>query len=210
MGVTIDDQLSWEEQIDSISKKVSQGMGVLRRAKLFVKYDTLQLLYNSLVQPYFEYCSLVWGNCRDSLKEKLQKLQNRAARVITGDSYDTRSKDILKKLNWINLSERRQQKTTAYVSKASAGNFPENISKKFEKSFSERYDLRNNNKFYLYQNQEQILWFVPFLWNENNKFERLRFKFLLLCFVNIYNSRYLTVHGLMQSNHFNLTLCICK
>ena len=68
------DQLSWEEQVDNISKKVSQGIAVLRRAKLFVKYDTLQILYNSLVQPYFEYCSLVWGNCCDSLKEKLQKL----------------------------------------------------------------------------------------------------------------------------------------
>ena len=67
LGATIDDQLSWEEQIDNISKKVSQGIGVLRRAKLFVKYDTFQLLYNSLVQPYFEYCSLVWENCRDSL-----------------------------------------------------------------------------------------------------------------------------------------------
>jgi hypothetical protein len=42
-----------------------------------------------MVQPYFEYCSLVWGNCGESLKEKLQKLQNRAARVITGDTYDT-------------------------------------------------------------------------------------------------------------------------
>ena len=114
-----------------------------------------------MVQPYFEYCSLVWGNCCDSLKEKLQKLQNRAARVITGDSYDTRSKDILQKLNWKNLSERRQQKTIAYVSKAIAGNCPENISTKFEKSDSERYDQRNNNKFYLYQNPEQILWFVP-------------------------------------------------
>ena len=41
LGVTIDDQLSWEEQVDNISKKVSQGIGVLRRAKLFVKYDTL-------------------------------------------------------------------------------------------------------------------------------------------------------------------------
>ena len=49
LGVTIDDQLSWEEQIDNISKKVSQGIGVPRRAKLFVKYDTLQLFYNSLV-----------------------------------------------------------------------------------------------------------------------------------------------------------------
>ena len=91
---------------------------MLRRAKQFVKRETLQFLYNSMVQPYFEYCSLVWGNCGESLKEKLQKLQNRAARVITGDTYDIRSKDISKKLNWKNLSVKRKEKASAYVSKA--------------------------------------------------------------------------------------------
>ena len=94
LGLTIDHQLSWEEQIHNISKKVSQSIGELRRVKLLVKYDTLQLLYNSVVQPYFKYSSLAWGNCRDSLKKKLQKLQNRAARTITADSYNKRSKDI--------------------------------------------------------------------------------------------------------------------
>ena len=33
---------------------------------------------------YVEYpCSLVWGNCGKTLSNKLQKLQNRAARVTT-------------------------------------------------------------------------------------------------------------------------------
>ena len=146
LGVIID-KLSWGEQIDNITKKVSQGIGVLRRTKLFVKEDTLQFLYNSLIQPYFEYCSLVWGNCCESLKDKLQKLQNRAARVIAGDTYDTRSKDILEKLNWKSLSEKRLEKAREYVSKAIAGNCPENISEKFKKSYSVRYDLRRNHKF---------------------------------------------------------------
>ena len=123
------------------------------------------------------HCSLVWGNCCDSLKEKLRKLQNRAARVITGDNYDTRSKDILQKLNWKNLSERKQQKAIAYVSKAIAGNCPENISKKFEKSYSERYDLRNNNKFLSLpksRTNSMVRTFgyaVAKIWNENNKLE---------------------------------------
>jgi hypothetical protein len=69
---------------------------MLRRAKQFVKRETLQFLYNYMVQPYFEYCSLVWGNCGQSLKEKLQKLQIKAARVIAGDTYDIRSKDLKK------------------------------------------------------------------------------------------------------------------
>jgi hypothetical protein len=39
--------------------------------------------------------SLVWSNCSETLKLNLQKLQNRAARVITGDNYDVQSKQIL-------------------------------------------------------------------------------------------------------------------
>ena len=96
LGVTIDDQLSWEEQIDNISKKTSG---------------------------------------------------------------------------------RRQQKTIAYVSKAIAGNSLENISKKFEKSYSERYDLRSNNKFLSLpkpRTNSMVRTFgyaAAMIWNENNKFE---------------------------------------
>ena len=52
LGIIIDDQLRWVIQIDNISNKVSQGIGMLRRAKQFVKRATLQFLYNSMVQPY--------------------------------------------------------------------------------------------------------------------------------------------------------------
>ena len=56
---------------------------------------------------------MVWGNCGEGSKEKLQRLQNRAARVITGDTYKIRSTDILKKLNWKTLEERRKEQKLA-------------------------------------------------------------------------------------------------
>ena len=39
-------------------------------------------VYNAIILPHFDYCSLVWDNCSDYLNDKLQKLQNRAARTI--------------------------------------------------------------------------------------------------------------------------------
>ena len=69
---------------------------MLRRAKQFVKekrFNFFIILWFNLIlsiAPWFGATA-----CGDeSLKEKLQKLQNRAARVITGDTYDIRSKDI--------------------------------------------------------------------------------------------------------------------
>ena len=40
---------------------------------------------------------------------KLQKLQNRAARIITGSSYLKRSSDVLHELQWMNLEVMRQR-----------------------------------------------------------------------------------------------------
>ncbi len=98
LGVLVDKHLSWDKHIDNVSKKVSKGIGMLRRAKQYVSTKTLEKLYHALVQPHFDYCSMVWGNCAEYLKGKLQKLQNRAARVITGDTYEIRSTDILNKM----------------------------------------------------------------------------------------------------------------
>jgi hypothetical protein len=53
------------------------------------------MLYNAIVQPYFDYCSPLWDNCGIGLKDRLQKYQNRAARVITGATYDIRSSELL-------------------------------------------------------------------------------------------------------------------
>ena len=104
LGVIIDDKLKWEDQIDSISKNVSRGIGVIKLIKPDVPKKCLTQVYNALVQPYFDYCSLAWQNCKLELQSKLQ---NRAARIITGDNWEIRSKDVLNKLNWLPLNQRR-------------------------------------------------------------------------------------------------------
>ena len=86
LGVLIDEKLTFETHIEYICKKACTGIGVLRRIKPFVSLCTLVTLYNSLVQPYFNYCSPLWDTCGKKLKDKLQKLQSRVGRAITGSS----------------------------------------------------------------------------------------------------------------------------
>ena len=42
-------------------------------------------------------------------EDKVQKIQNRAGRIITGASYDIRLVDVLDNLKWKNLETRRSQ-----------------------------------------------------------------------------------------------------
>lgn len=60
---------------------------------------------------------MVWGNCGEYVREKLHAV---TATVITGDSYEIRSMDTLKKLNWKTFGKRRKEQQLKYVSKALA------------------------------------------------------------------------------------------
>jgi hypothetical protein len=82
LGMKLDENLSWNVYINDLIKKIASGIGTLKRVRSFVPATTLKLVYNALVQPHFSYCCSVWDNCNKTNAEKLQKLQNRAARVF--------------------------------------------------------------------------------------------------------------------------------
>ena len=107
LGLIIDENLSWKAYIHEISQKVSSGIGALKRVRPFVSMHTAIKIYKGLIEPHFDYCSAVWDGLTQQLTEKLQKLQNRAIRVITKSSNNTRPRFLLHSLRWDNLSVRR-------------------------------------------------------------------------------------------------------
>jgi hypothetical protein len=94
---------------EKILKKVGSGIAMLQRAKNFIPVSSLQMIYNALIQPYFDYCFPLWDICGTQLLDKLQKFQNRAARIIAGASYEIDSAVVLETLGWETLKSRRQE-----------------------------------------------------------------------------------------------------
>ena len=80
LGVQIDEHLSGNQHTEYIANKISSGIGAIRTLRAFIDANTLVLVYNSLIQPYFDYCCEVWDTLGKGLSERLQKLQNRTAR----------------------------------------------------------------------------------------------------------------------------------
>ena len=103
LGIYFDETLTWHFHIDELCKKIASAIGAIKRVKPCVPQSTLLSVYNSLVQSRFDCCSLVWGNCGKTSSNKLQKLQNRAARVITSSSYDVNVDSLFHKLSWKEL-----------------------------------------------------------------------------------------------------------
>ena len=111
LGLEIDKHLTWESQMKSISKKVVYAYVMLKKIKSPVTYENLINIYKSTIEPYLDYCSIVWDSVGSELSSKLQRLQNRAARIITGARYTKRSGEVLSELGWQTLKQRRLQQT---------------------------------------------------------------------------------------------------
>ena len=147
LGVYIDQNLSsWNVHVDNLCKKIAAGVGVLKRSKAFVPFDTLQTMYTSLVHPHFDYCSEIWGCCNKPLSIKLQKLQNRAARIVLRASYDTNADSIIDKLGWRKLDTQRQINKATMVYKSLNGLALICLRSKFTaRSNVSSYSLRDTN-----------------------------------------------------------------
>ena len=115
LGADIDNKLKWNNHIDTVAKNVSSVIGAMRRIRDFVDRDTLISVYNALIRPHFHCCSEVWDTVRNGLSNRLQKLQNNAARVVFGISNDTPGFEALGMLGWESLETRRAKAKAVYI-----------------------------------------------------------------------------------------------
>ena len=144
LGILIDNNMAWHSHIDKLSKKIASGIGAIKRIRPFVSPEILHYIYNALVQPHFDYCSIVWGNCGKTLSERLQKLQNRAARILTSSSYDADARYLLQQLGWKDLITQRQIQVALMVFKALNDLAPDHLSSMFTERSTSGYVFRDS------------------------------------------------------------------
>ena len=62
IGVLTQSNLKWNEHISSIANEISKVIGIINKIKHTLSTDHLKLLYQSLIQPYLNYCCIVWAS----------------------------------------------------------------------------------------------------------------------------------------------------
>ena len=98
LGIQLDKHLVWDEHTKALRSKISRSLGFLKYAKKLLPKHTLSQMYRGIVEPHFRYCCSVWGNCGASRLSMLQKLQNRAARIVTNSGYDAPAANLIEEL----------------------------------------------------------------------------------------------------------------
>ena len=135
LGIEVDQFLSWEGHISAsaLIKKISSGIGMLRHGNRYFPLTTVQSMYRSIIEPHFRFCCSLWGVCSATALNKLQRLQNRAARIATSSPYDAPSQPLLEKLRWQTIREIIDMETAMMVYQSINNEAPDYLSTLFER-----------------------------------------------------------------------------
>ena len=109
LGLIFDTSCQWKSHIDYILEKASNKLKLLRALKFQIDRKSLQTMYFSFIRPVIEYSDIVWDNCTQTLKEKLEKINIEAARIVTGATKLTSLKLLYKESGWPTLEKRREE-----------------------------------------------------------------------------------------------------
>ncbi len=124
LGMKSYSNLKWDYHINAIVPKISSKIGILRSLRKIVPIETLKHLYNAIVQPHFDYSDIVYDSTSKTNKDRLQKLQTRACRLITGSGPCTSRIPMFHELNWHSLQYRHDFHKPVIVYKCRNGLAP--------------------------------------------------------------------------------------
>lgn len=146
LGVMIDNQLTFGDNVDYLIKKISRKISFLGRCKKKMDTDTRLLFYKTIIVPHFDYCSTLLLLANDSQIERLQKQQNRALRIIFNEQRRAHIHTMLSTLSLLDVKQRITFNVLVLIYKARTNQLPTYLSKHFRTVRDlQPYNLRRND-----------------------------------------------------------------
>ena len=106
LGVTLEQSLNWSLHVSNTISKINRAIACIRRIKSFLTEKILAQLYFSFILPHIDYCSVVWGKCNKTDLLKLQRTQNRYARLVLNADNSIPKETLLNNLGWQSVASR--------------------------------------------------------------------------------------------------------
>ena len=145
LGVTLTKNLSWSVHITNISNAASKRLDIMTGLKNMLDRNTLEIMYKSFVRPLLEYSDMLWDGCFQKDADKLEVLQHRAGRIVSGAIRGTPTVNVYRELGWEPLHRRRERHKLMLYYKIVHGMTPSFLTDLLPPSVGTRtqYNLRN-------------------------------------------------------------------
>ena len=150
LGVIINETLTWNDHIMTVKQKVQRNIGVIYRIRINLPLDVLHSLYYTLINPYFEYCNIVWAIHRSSLLKNLFICQKKAVRVITMSKPRTHTEDLFNKLRVMTIFDINNLQVACFMYRCQNNLMPSYFHFMFPiNSNYHSYDTRQKNQIHI-------------------------------------------------------------
>ena len=68
LGIKIDENLNWHQQINNVAVKLNRANAMLSQVRHFVDKKFLKLIHHAIFEPHLFYFCLVWAQNNNSIK----------------------------------------------------------------------------------------------------------------------------------------------
>jgi hypothetical protein len=99
----INESIKYYDRTCKVPYNLSRKLGMMSKMKNFVSKATLKMVYNCFVQPHLIYGIQLWGATFKKGLSRIQKLQKKAIRLLTGANKMDHSEPRLKSLEILKL-----------------------------------------------------------------------------------------------------------
>ena len=126
-----------------------------------LKYQTdrksLENMYFTFVRPKLEYASIIWDDCSNIDKMRLENIQLAFARIVTGAKRGTSHAVLYDEVSWKTLEERRKIMKMKFIHKIYYHNAPEYLLQLLPSSVNEHvmYNVRSGENIRQYQTRTE-------------------------------------------------------
>ena len=126
LGVYFDRFMTFEHHIDETYKKTMGTLMYLNRIKCKLTQEMRGTVVQSLALSHINYCNKIWGTAGITQLERMQKLQNFAAKIVVGNArkYD-HATPLINNLKWLKIKQKLLYDVGIFVYKYLIGRLPE-------------------------------------------------------------------------------------
>ena len=143
LGIYIDSRLTFTDHVSSCCNKAARQLNALSRISKYLDLNCRKLIFRSLVLSNFTYCPIVWHFCGKQNNSKVEKIQERALRILY-DDYDSEYTELLAESRTTTMLHSRFKCIILEVFKSMQGINPACIQNMFEIKKSS-YSLRDSS-----------------------------------------------------------------
>ena len=98
LGIYLDEDLTWEFQLKQIKTKLSRSCVLLAKLRYYVKTDLLRTVYFAIFDSVIRYAIQVWGLHNNQAINEIEKLQEKAIRIMSFKGRNDNTNSRFKKL----------------------------------------------------------------------------------------------------------------